>query len=258
MEYQTLELNIKNNLAIVVLSRPEVFNSMDALMRAELTAVVKYAENNSRCIVITGSKKIFCSGQDLGSDSKLSNLNLERTLREEYEPLLRAIYNCKVPTVAAVNGSAAGAGASLAFRTDIVIATESSFFSQTLNQVGLIADSGFSYFVPKNIGLVRALGASFFGDKISAREAQDIGMIWKCVRDKDFEEFWRGKAHYLAMGPTQAFIRTRATLRESFKNSFEEQIKLEAKLQGECGQTHDFKEGVLAFLENRNAGFEGR
>ena len=258
MEYQTLELNIKNNLAVVVLSRPEILNSMDALMRAELTTVVKYAEKNSRCIVITGSEKVFCSGQDLGSDSKLSNLNLERTLREEYEPLLRTIYNCKVPTVAAVNGSAAGAGASLAFCTDIVIATESSFFSQTLNQVGLIADSGFSYFVPKNIGLVRALGASFFGDKISAREAQDIGMIWKCVRDKDFEEFWRGKAHYLAMGPTQAFIRTRATLRESFKNSFEEQIKLEAKLQGECGHTHDFKEGVLAFLENRSAGFDGR
>tara|TARA_Y100000739_G_scaffold227657_1_gene237621 strand:- start:1644 stop:2327 length:684 start_codon:yes stop_codon:yes gene_type:complete len=227
-------------------------------MRAELKDAVKYAESCSRCIVFTGTRDIFCSGQDLGYGANISHVDLERTLREEYLPLLSAISDCRVPIISAVNGIAAGAGANLALCTDIVIATESAFFVQPFSKIGLIPDGGSSYFLPKNIGLARALGTSFFAERISAMKAQEIGMIWECVPDKNFEEHWKDRARFLSNGPTQSFIRARKAFRESFNNQFEDQIKLEAKFQGELGETYDFKEGVLAFLQNRDPDFEGR
>ena len=258
MKYQTLELTIEKNLAIIKFTRPEVLNSLNSLMRAELKDSLKHAETISRCIVLTGVDDIFCSGQDLGDGANISKVDLERTLREEYMPLLRAIYDCKVPIISAVNGIAAGAGANLALCTDIVIATESAFFVQPFSKIGLIPDGGSSYFVPKNVGLARALGIAFFAEKVSALRAQEIGMIWECVSDRDFEEHWRNRAKFLTKGPTQSFTRVRKVFRESFNNQFEEQIKLEAKFQGELGGTHDFKEGVLAFLQKRDPNFEGR
>jgi 2-(1,2-epoxy-1,2-dihydrophenyl)acetyl-CoA isomerase len=258
MKYQTLELTIEKNLAIVKFTKPDVLNSLNSLMRAELKDVIKYAETRSRCIVLTGAGTVFCSGQDLGYGANISKVDLERTLREEYIPLLRAIHDCKVPTISAVNGIAAGAGANLAFCTDIVIATESAFFVQPFSKIGLIPDGGSSYFVPKNIGLARAIGIAFFAEKISAMKAQEIGMIWECVSDKNFENHWKNRAKSLTKGPTQSFIRARKAFRDSFNNHFEEQMKLEAKFQGELGETHDFKEGVLAFLHKRDPDFEGR
>jgi 2-(1,2-epoxy-1,2-dihydrophenyl)acetyl-CoA isomerase len=153
---------------------------------------------------------------------------------------------------------AAGAGANLALAADVVIATESASFIQAFTRIGLIPDAGGSYFLPRQIGAAKAMGASLFAEPISALEASSMGMIWECVEDKDFEERWNKRALYLANGPTQAFSRVKTVIKDSFNNTLEEQLKLESKLQGECGKTFDFKEGVLAFLDKRKPKFEGR
>ncbi|MDG1299602.1 MAG: enoyl-CoA hydratase-related protein [Paracoccaceae bacterium] len=258
MEYKTLDLIIEDNLAIIKFTRPAVLNALNSQMRAEILHAVKYSETRARCLVITGEGRAFCSGQDLGDRSSLSDIDLKKTLRDEYEPMLKAIYECEIPTIAAVNGVAAGAGANLALCADVVIATESASFIQAFSKIGLIPDAGGSYFLPRKIGLAKSIGAAFFAEKISAKEASLIGLIWECVNDELFAFQWTERAVYLANGPTQAFIRAKKAIKESFNNTLEEQLKLEANLQGECGKTYDFKEGVLAFLDKRNPNFEGR
>ena len=258
MEYKTLDLVIEDKLAVIKFTRPEVLNALNSQMRAEILHAVKHSESIARCLVITGEGRAFCSGQDLGDRSNLSDIDLKKTLRDEYEPMLRAIYECKIPTIAAVNGVAAGAGANLALCADVVIATDSSSFIQAFSKIGLIPDAGGSYFLPRKIGMAKSIGAAFFAEKISAREASEIGLIWECVNDELFTTQWTERARFLANGPTQAFVRAKIALKESFNNTLEEQLKLEANLQGECGKTYDFKEGVLAFLDKRTPSFEGR
>jgi 2-(1,2-epoxy-1,2-dihydrophenyl)acetyl-CoA isomerase len=258
MEYQTLNLNINKKLAVIEFKRPEVLNALNSQMRAEILHAVKVAEGAASCLVITGQGRAFCSGQDLGDRVNISEIDLERTLRDEYLPMLNAIYSCKIPTISAVNGVAAGAGANLALAADVVIATESASFIQAFTRIGLIPDAGGSYFLPRQIGIAKAMGASLFAESISALEASSMGMIWECVQDKGFEERWNQRALYLANGPTQAFTRVKTVIKDSFNNTLEEQLKLESKLQGECGKTFDFKEGVLAFLDKRKPNFEGR
>jgi 2-(1,2-epoxy-1,2-dihydrophenyl)acetyl-CoA isomerase len=185
-------------------------------------------------------------------------MDLERTLRDEYAPMLRAITNCPAPTIAAVNGPAAGAGANLALAADIVMATESAYFLQAFTRIGLIPDAGGTYTLPRQMGMAKAMGAALFADKISARQADDWGMIWEAVPDADFDAHWRKKAAQLASGPTLAYASAKKAIRESWDNSFEDQLSLEAREQGKCGQSRDFKEGVIAFLQKRIAKFEGR
>jgi len=163
-----------------------------------------------------------------------------------------------VPTIAAVNGAAAGAGANLALATDIVIATESAYFLQAFTRIGLIPDAGGTYTLPRQMGMAKAMGAALFADKISARQADDWGMIWEAVPDAGFDAHWRAKAAQLASGPTLAYASAKKAIRESWDNSFEGQLALEAREQGKCGQSRDFKEGVIAFLQKRIAKFEGR
>lgn len=162
MEYKTLDLIIEDNLAIIKFTRPAVLNALNSQMRAEILHAVKYSETRARCLVITGEGRAFCSGQDLGDRSSLSDIDLKKTLRDEYEPMLKAIYECEIPTIAAVNGVAAGAGANLALCADVVIATESASFIQAFSKIGLIPDAGGSYFLPRKIGLAKSIGAAFF------------------------------------------------------------------------------------------------
>jgi len=258
MQYDTIRYDIDDGLAVILLNRPEKMNALNTQMRAEMADAVKRAAAQARVVVITGAGKAFCSGQDLGDRANADNIDLERTLRDEYEPLLRAIVDSPIPTIAAVNGPAAGAGANIALATDVVIATQSAYFLQAFSRIGLIPDAGGTYNLPRAMGLPKAMGAALFAEKIGADEASAMGMIWESVPDIDFESHWQARARHLAAGPTMSYKGIKRALRASLGNSFDDQIALEAQIQGECGRSRDFKEGVLSFLEKRSPKFEGR
>lgn len=258
MQYETIRLSLRDDVAVVQFSRPDVMNALNSQMRAEILHAVKESEKSARVLVMTGSGQAFCSGQDLGDRATVASTDLERTLRDEYVPMLMAIYDCAIPTISAVNGAAAGAGANLALAADVVIATQSAIFLQAFTRIGLIPDAGGTYFLPRQIGMAKAMGAALFAEPMSADEASACGMIWEAVPDDAFEARWTERAGSLAAGPTQAYQRVKKVIRGSFENGLEQQLLLEAKLQGECGKTYDFREGVLAFLEKRAANYEGR
>ena len=258
MQYETIDLTITDGVAVLELRRADVMNALNTQMRAEITHAVRAAEAEARVLVLTGAGRAFCSGQDLGDKGSAANLNLERTLRDEYEPMLMAIYECKIPTISAVNGAAAGAGANLALAADVVIATESAVFLQAFTRIGLIPYAGGTYWLPRQMGAAKAMGAALFAEPISARDASDWGMIWETVPDETFDSHWRARAAHLANGPTAAYANVKKALRGSYDHTLSEQLQVEARLQGECGRTRDFKEGVLAFLEKRPARYEGR
>ncbi|MBV0911553.1 enoyl-CoA hydratase-related protein [Anianabacter salinae] len=258
MNYESIRYTLRDDIATITMNRAEVMNALNSQMRAELLHAVREADRDARVLVLTGKGKAFCSGQDLGDAGSLNNLDLERTLRDEYEPLLRAIYGARVPTIAAVNGAAAGAGANLALACDVVIATESAVFLQAFSRIGLIPDAGGTYWLPRQVGFSRAMGAALFAEPVSAKDAADWGMIWEAVPDEGFADHWFARASKLAQGPTEAYTRIKQAIRGSYDNDVDSQLELEAKLQGACGQTRDFKEGVMAFLEKRVPRYEGR
>ena len=250
--------DLNDGVAVLRLNRPEVMNALNGAMRQALIAAITRANAEARAIVLTGVGRAFCSGQDLLDAGNLDAVDFERILREEYEPMLRALYDCPLPTIAAVNGAAAGAGANLALAADVVIAAESASFIQAFARIGLVPDAGGTWWLPRQVGFARAMGAMLFADKITARQAVDWGMIWECVEDVGFDAQWRARAAALANGPTLALSHTKALLRGSYDNSLDQQLAQEARSQGVCGQTCDFREGVQSFLEKRPARFEGR
>lgn len=258
MQYQTIRFEVADDIATVTLNRPDVMNALNAQMRVELLHAVKAAEAAARVVVLTGEGRAFCSGQDLGDRVRLANVDMERTLRDEYEPLLRAIYECRVPTISAVNGAAAGAGANLALAADVVIAAESAVFLQAFTRIGLIPDAGGTYWLPRQVGFARAMGAALFAEPVTAQQAATWGMIWEAVPDAGFRDHVHARAAKLASGPTQAYAGVKKALRASSGNDLNTQLALEASLQGECGRTYDFREGVQAFMEKRPAKYEGR
>jgi 2-(1,2-epoxy-1,2-dihydrophenyl)acetyl-CoA isomerase len=258
MGYQTIRYAEEGGIATVTLDRPEVMNALNRAMRAEITEAVTRAAATARVIVLTGTGRAFSSGQDLADPSLGADFDVGRVLAEEYEPMLRAIVAARVPVIAAVNGTAAGAGANLALAADVVIAAESASFIQAFTRIGLIPDAGGTWVLPRTVGLARAMGAALFAEKVSARQAADWGMIWEAVPDHEFEAHWRARAAALAAGPGEALARVKIALRAAFGNGLDDQLALEAQLQGECGATADFREGVAAFLEKRPARFTGR
>ncbi|MEM9551612.1 MAG: enoyl-CoA hydratase-related protein [Pseudomonadota bacterium] len=258
MNYETLTFDVTDGVALITLNRPDKMNALTTQMRAELAYAVTKGGKTARVLVVTGAGRAFCSGQDLGDRAGGGSIDLERTLRDEYEPVLRAIVDCPVPTIAAVNGAAAGAGANIALAADVVIATESAYFLQAFTRIGLLPDAGGTYVMPRTMGMAKAMGAALFAEKITARQADEWGLIWEAVADDAFEDQWRKRAAYLANGPTQAFRAAKQAIRDSWGNRLSEQLQAEAALQGECGRTRDFKEGVMAFVEKRSASFEGR
>jgi 2-(1,2-epoxy-1,2-dihydrophenyl)acetyl-CoA isomerase len=258
MDYQTLLLSSDGGIATITLNRPEVKNALNTQMRAELLHAIKAVQQTARALVLTGAGDAFCSGQDLADRGNVAEVDLERTLRDEYVPLLMALLDCQIPTIAAVNGAAAGAGANLALSADIVIAAESAVFLQAFTRIGLIPDAGGTYWLPRQVGFARAMGAALFADPVPARQAAEWGMIWQAVPDDRFAVEVARRAGHLADGPTVAYRMTKQALRQSYANDLESQLALEAQLQGECGRTRDFSEGVIAFLEKRAPRYEGR
>ncbi|MBV7392775.1 enoyl-CoA hydratase-related protein [Mameliella sediminis] len=258
MQYDMITYAVAEDIATVTLNRPDVMNALNTQMRAEIAEAVQRGGREARVVILTGAGKAFCSGQDLGDGANAANLDLERTLRDEYVPMLRAIHDCPVPTISAVNGAAAGAGANLALAADVVIAAESAFFLQAFTRIGLIPDAGGTWLLPRQMGLAKAMGAALFAEKITAAQADDWGMIWEAVADDVFGAHVKARALHLAKGPTAAYQRVKQAIRASFENDLDAQLGIESKLQGECGKTRDFKEGVVAFNEKRPAVYEGR
>ena len=253
----TVLYDLTEGVATLTLNRPTVMNALSAEMRRDLGAGLARATEQARVIVITGAGRGFCSGQDL-SDVDLDTVDLEAVLCDEYEPLLTAIVTCPLPVIAAVNGAAVGAGAGLALSCDVVIAAESASFAQSFTRIGLVPDAGGSYWLPRQVGLARAMGAMLFAEKIPARQAADWGMIWQAVPDASFVADWQARAQALAAGPGLAYRGVKQALRASFDNDFASQLALEARLQGVCGTSQDFREGVQAFLSKRPARFQSR
>ncbi len=258
MDYKTLDVCLENNIGCITLKRPEVMNALNRQMRAEITASVNEVSKEARVVVITGTGSAFCSGQDLGDRTNAANLDMERTLRDEYEPMLRSIIDCPVPTITALNGVAAGAGANLALAADVVIGARSAYLMQAFTRIGLIPDAGGTFIMPRAMGMAKSMGASLFAEKISSEQADKWGLIWESVPDEEFEATWKARAAHLAEGPTVAYQNIKKAFRVSLDNSLEDQLSLEAKLQKSCGNTKDFSEGVTAFMQKRPAKFEGR
>ncbi len=246
-------------VATITLNRPEVMNALSGALRRALLEAIGRAESEARVIVLTGAGRAFCSGQDLADAQGFgAEVPFEQMLNEEYVPLLNAIYDCPLPTIAAVNGAAAGAGANLALAADVVIAAESASFVQAFTRIGLIPDAGGSWWLPRQIGAARAMGACLFADRITARQAESWGMIYETVPDAAFASHIAARAAHLAQGPTAAYRAVKQALRQSLSNDLPTQLALEAQLQGQVGRTQDFREGVAAFLEKRPAKFTGR
>ncbi|MFG6590937.1 enoyl-CoA hydratase-related protein [Sulfitobacter sp. 1A12157] len=257
MDYETITYALTDGVALITLNRADKMNALTTQMRAELTHAVTEGGRAARVVVLTGAGRAFCSGQDL-ADRAGGVADLEKTLREEYAPLLRAIISCPVPTIAAVNGPAAGAGANIALAADVVFASESAYFMQAFTRIGLIPDAGGTYALPRQMGMAKAMGAALFADKITARQADDWGMIWQAVPDAEFDAHWRAKAAQLAAGPTAAYAEAKKAIRASWDNGLEDQLSLEAEAQGRCGKSQDFAEGVSAFTQKRSPKFQGR
>ena len=252
--------SLNNGVFKITLNRPEVYNSFNQAMAFSMQKELDYCAQNDeiRTILITGSGKAFCAGQDLSEATDPNGPELESIVRDHYNPIILKIRSLEKPVIAAVNGVAAGAGANIALACDLTIAQENASFIQAFSKIGLIPDSGGTYFLPRIIGVQKALALMFTGDKISAKEAEELNMIYKCIPEEDFEDFTLKIAEKMALMPTRAFGLTKKAVNQSLHNTLEQQLNLEEKLQTEAGKTEDFQEGVQAFLEKRKAKFKGK
>jgi 2-(1,2-epoxy-1,2-dihydrophenyl)acetyl-CoA isomerase len=256
----SIELKIENNVAWISLNRPDVFNSFNREMAFLLQETLDDCANdtNVRAIIITGNGKAFCAGQDLKevTDPEL-NPDFRKILEEHYNPIIQKIRTIEKPIVAAVNGVAAGAGANIALACDIVVASEQASFIQAFSKIGLIPDSAGTFFLPRLIGLQKATALMMLGDKVSAEEALNIGMIYKIYPTSFFQEEVMTLASTLAQMPTKAIGLTKRLLNNSMSNNLEQQLALESDLQIEASSSNDYKEGVTAFVEKRKPEFKG-
>jgi 2-(1,2-epoxy-1,2-dihydrophenyl)acetyl-CoA isomerase len=260
MSNNSVLVKIEESIAYITLNRPEVFNSFNREMALSLQEILDKCEDNDtvRAIVLTGNGKAFCAGQDLKEvTSPEINPGFKKILEEHYNPIIRRIRNIEKPIIAAVNGVAAGAGANIALACDVVLAMESASFIQAFSLIGLIPDSAGTFFLPRLIGFQKASALALLGDKINAKEAERIGMIYKHLPMESFEVTVKEFALKLANMPTKALGLIKQTLNQSLTNTLNEQLALESKNQILAAQTEDYAEGVAAFMEKRKPNFKG-
>lgn len=248
-------------VATITLNRPKSFNSFTREMAMEVQAALDdCAEDDSvRCVVLTGEGRAFCAGQDLVEvTTPEKHPGFNAILKEHYEPIITRLRAIEKPVIGAVNGVAAGAGANIAIACDIVVAKESASFIQAFSAIGLIPDSAGTFFLPRIVGFQKALAISMLADKISAREAEQMGMIYKVVSDEEFDTTIASLSSRVAKLPTKGLALTKKAYNESLNNKLLEQLDLENTLQYEASSTEDYKEGVAAFIEKRKPNFKGK
>lgn len=259
MEEAPVLFTSSENIGTITINRPDVFNSFNRqaalLFQQYLTSCAN--DDDIRCIVITGSGKAFCAGQDLKEAMDPMGPEIEEIVANHYNPIIRAIREIEKPIVAAVNGVAAGAGANIALACDLVVAKASASFIQAFSKIGLIPDSGGTFMLPRIVGMQRATALMFLGDKVGALEAEEMGMIYKCVDDEEFDGFVKKLSSKLAGMPTRGLGLTKQALNHSMNHDLDQQLNVEKILQKEASETHDYKEGVQAFLEKRKPNFKG-
>ena len=260
MSTNSIELKIENNIAFIALNRPDVFNSFNREMALLLQNVLDQCQTDSnvRAIVLTGNGKAFCAGQDLKEvTSPELNPGFRKILEEHYNPIIQRIRTIEKPIIAAVNGVAAGAGANIALACDIVVATENASFIQAFSKIGLVPDSAGTFFLPRLIGFQKASALMFLGDKVTATEAAQMGMIFKVFAEENFQEEVNKLATTLAQMPTKALGLTKRLLNQSMNNNLDQQLAMESDLQIEASSSNDYNEGVTAFVEKRKPEFKG-
>ena len=256
----SIDFHISDQVAFITLNRPEVFNSFNKEMALSFQNTIdKCAEDdNVRALYITGNGKAFCAGQDLQEVTDPNGPELTSIVTDHYNPIIARIRAIEKPVIAAVNGVAAGAGANIALACDICVAHENSAFIQAFSKIGLIPDSAGTFFLPRLIGMQKATALMMLGDKISATEAEGLGMIYKVLSADEFTEGSIKIATKLAKMPTKGLGLTKRALNQTFSNDLNQQLALEGELQTIAGNTYDYNEGVAAFLEKRKPEFKGK
>jgi len=262
MNYTTIQYAVQSHVARLTLNRPERLNAFNAAMHAEVCdALARVAADGARVLVLTGAGRGFCAGQDLGERQPAADgrrADLGDSIERHYKPLVLALRGLPVPTIAAVNGVAAGAGASLALACDLAVAARSAAFIQAFSRIGLVPDSGATWFLPRLAGPARAAGLAMLGERLDAATAADWGLIWRCVDDAEFPAAVDRLAADLASGPTRALLRTREAMDAAWSRPLASQLDLERDFQRELGYTDDYAEGVAAFAARRAPRFTGR
>ncbi len=249
---------IKDSIGFITLNRPDKYNAFNREMAMLMQETLdKCKDKTVRCVFITGAGRAFSSGQDLAEVVDPNGPGMQRILSEHYNPIITRIKELEKPVMAAVNGVAAGAGANLAISCDIAVATKSASFIQAFSKIGLVPDTGGSFYLPRLIGWQKASAIMMLGDKIGAEEADKMGMIYKCFSDETFVTDSLNLAKTLSEMPTRALFYIKKELQWSSSHTIYEQLQNEDKLQQRAAQTNDFKEGVTAFLEKRQPNFKG-
>ncbi|MEJ2533282.1 MAG: 2-(1,2-epoxy-1,2-dihydrophenyl)acetyl-CoA isomerase PaaG [Halioglobus sp.] len=262
MSYRNIEFEISKGVAILRLNRPDALNSFTAEMHGEVReALTGAAEDRAvRAVLLTGNGRGFCAGQDLNDRAVAPGEampDLGDSVENYYNPLIRLLTTMEKPVICAVNGVAAGAGANIALACDIVIAARSASFIESFSRLGLIPDSGGTWILPRLVGMARARGLAMLGPKVSAEQAEAWGMIWQVVDDGELMATALGLAEQMATQPTRGFAFTKQALAASAANSLDAQLELEKELMRAAGRTHDYQEGVKAFLEKRQPNYRG-
>lgn len=252
--------HLSDGVATITMNRPDKYNSVTREMALALQKAIDRAgaDNEVRAIVLTGSGKAFCAGQDLREAMDPSMPDLGEIVEQHFNPLLIKMTQCPKPIIAAINGVAAGAGANLAIACDITIATASAVFIQAFSKIGLVPDSGGTYTLPRLVGHARASALMLLGDKVSAQEAVEMGMIYQAVPDRDFADTIARTATKVSQMPTRALALTKQALAQTWQNNLHDQLTVELQLQIEAGNTDDHREGVTAFVEKRKPTFTGK
>ncbi len=261
--FQHILFDIDGGIARVTLNRPDRLNSFNDVMHSELRDALARVRHDAsvRVLLLTGAGRGFCAGQDLGDRAVAPGaapVDLGASIERNYKPLIHALRSLPLPVVCAVNGVAAGAGANIALACDIVIAAKSASFIQAFSKIGLIPDSGGTYFLPRSIGTARAMGLAMFADKLPAEQAAAWGLIWKCVEDAEFSASVDAIVRQLAIAPTKGLGATKLALYAAAGNSLEAQLDLERDIQRELGNSADYAEGVAAFSAKRAPHFTGK
>lgn len=260
MNYDNVLFDCRDGIARITLNRPDRLNSFTTAMHAELRDALARTRDAARVLVLTGAGRGFCAGQDLSDRAVAAGsapVDLGISIENNYKPLILALRALPMPVVCAVNGVAAGAGANLALACDIVLAARSASFIQAFCKIGLVPDSGGTFFLPRLVGTARAMGLAMLGDKLAAEQAESWGLIWKCVDDDQLAAQTDKLAAHFASGPTRGLAATKRAIYAAADHTLEQQLDLERDAQRELGFGEDYREGVTAFMEKRPARYTG-